>query len=204
VVAIKPLFEAGKNYAIDGEFDVPPEHAVRLQELGLVRILDPNAPRLAKLQAARQRWTEAEHSLSARRKELAAIEDDVRHAEERVAALRVGLNATDGLASARAAQDALAEGERDLEAKRQLQKNQQRRVLEAGRREQESSKTVRDIERRITELKAAIPIQEANVASHRQEIEQLLRKAEAYRGNALRPAEAQLEALRGELKALEG
>ncbi len=204
VCVVKSIQEEGRTYRPDDQFDTSPERAQTLQGLGLVRVLDPHAPPPGpKLQAARQRWTEVEHDLSVRRRELVAIGADVHQAEERVVALRAGLNATDGLAAARAAQDMLAEGERNLEAKRQLQENQRRRVRELASREQDASKVVRQIAARIEDLKKAIPAQAERVAGLRHNHEKKLNEAEAVL-HSVRPAEAELQKFQAELKALEG
>lgn len=206
VTALKPLSEAGKNYAIDDEFSVPAERAARLHELGLIRIVDPNAPPPGpKLQAAREAAGKLSDEATARSREWAAIQEEVKGAEAKVSALRLALSAAAGLEDVRRAQDALAEAERDAAAKGQLLANVAQRARESGTRAEAARKTLVDLERRAQWLRAeGIPGQEANLADHRRDYQLKVRDAESCLAARVRPAEVQLQKFQEELKALEG
>lgn len=205
VSVLKPLQEAGHDYAPEEEFETTAPRAQHLAELGLVAVIDPDAPREVrpKLQVARRALAEAEQEFTARSREQAQVEQEVQRAGGRVDALRLALNAAEGLEDVRAAQDALAEARGDLEAKRQFLENVARRARESDTRVQAARKVFRDLEARAAWLRTeGIPGQEQDIIQHRRNHEELLKQANAYLEGRVRPAEAQLQTLQAELAAL--
>jgi chromosome segregation ATPase len=205
VATLRPLVEAGRKYMIGDEFTVPAEHAAYLAELGLIQVLDPNAPPPGpKLPAARQRWVEAEQNLSARRKELGAIEAEVREAEGKIGGLEAAANAANTVETIQVARDSLFAAQRTLESLRQLRETRRRHLQEAMQRHAGCLNAVKEIEDRIEQLKKAIPVQQLAIQERRAKHGGLLQAAESYVQASLHPAEARLQELQGELASLGG
>jgi len=206
VVVLRPLHEGGRNYSVEQEFSTTPPRAQELARLGLVTIIDPNVPRVPpppKIRAAREQAHQADAEASARFKEQGEVQEEVKRAEAKVAALRGALSVAEGLDDVRRSQDALAEAERDLEAKRQLLANVAQRARESDTRAQAARKVLKDLEGRAAWLiREAIPRQQENLEVNRRTYEAKLRDAQGCLDMAVRPAEEALSKLQAELAAL--
>jgi hypothetical protein len=133
VVVLRPLHE-GRDYVPEEQFDIATDRAQTLQRLGLVRILDPNAPEdtRPKITRAREAANKAGEEATARTRERGEIEKELERAEAKVGALQTALNAAEGLEVVRQVQDTLAEAQHSLQAQRVLYANVAQRAQQAG------------------------------------------------------------------------
>jgi hypothetical protein len=206
VRVVRPLFEQGANYKPDDEFSATTARAAQLEKLGLVAIVDPNAPPPGpKLQVAREEFHKAGEESAGRTRERTAIEREVHAAEETVNGLQVVLKAADGLEAVRTAQDALTAAGHDLETKRALLLSVAQRAQAANIKAQAARKRVEDLEDRATWIKGeGIPKQREHLESCRRIYAEKQTDARAILEERVHPSEVALAALQTELSAIEG
>ena len=205
VRCLAPLREEFTTYAAGAEFETSRERATALSRLGLVAVVSMTDPpdRRPKLIIARERLHRADELATTTTRELAEIREEVKQAEAKVTALQAGLNTTDGLEAVRAAQDALAEAERDLEAKRRFLENVARRAAEAAKVAQLTRAALAELEARARWIKEeVIPKQQERLESCRCVYAEKQRDAEYFLTTRVRPAEGELQKLQAELAAL--